>query len=557
MSLFFRLNDASHASPVSRLRLGEIATDLAEAGLSTLGTLLSRIEMEPRGILGIPGLNRTSAIQLTLALGTLASLIDEDGNIDWDGFHPPGRVLPSTRNAAEPPLETVFVDADKMEWVGEEGDVVPMEDPLDGQAFIESFPEVIAAIIRTRTHEADRLILTGRLARQPHERRSLEQVAAASPGSLTRERIRQRERKILDHLASALLLDRSRRLGLSFRPSFANYWKQAAEWFGQKEEVTFSNFIEGLEKAWNVPADRLFVHLPLIMSVLTRKATLPEGIRVQLKLDPRIYRKLDERVAKLPLTSLATGAATDELAKIGVENIGELFQLVRTGLGPSPSSRSGKAINRVTAAVMDAVGEDGSIDWTRYGEEMGLLFLPEQDSASGADFLSRLPHDMELIVNANANSSRALQIFKARISVPRASRLTLAGVADLLDTHGSHIKRDESILLARLHDQLVDGDFRCSRVMFSPRFLEHWADAAVFHRRCGGEFSRFCALAADRWELDGSGSGRSLEILWAILDQYPGGRPAGSRRKPRASFVAGSSRAAEGTIVLRGFRRVH
>ena len=71
--------------------------------------------------------------------------------------------------------------------------------------FIDSFPEVIDAIIRSRKHEADRLILTERLARQPHERKTLEQVAAAAPGSLTRERIRQRERKVLEKLADCLL----------------------------------------------------------------------------------------------------------------------------------------------------------------------------------------------------------------------------------------------------------------------------------------------------------------------------------------------------------------
>ena len=54
---------------------------------------------------------------------------------------------------------------------------MPSRKVKDGNGFIDSFPEVIDAIIRSRKHEADRLILTERLARQPHERKTLEQVA--------------------------------------------------------------------------------------------------------------------------------------------------------------------------------------------------------------------------------------------------------------------------------------------------------------------------------------------------------------------------------------------
>src|SRR5690606_15435394 len=151
--------------------------------------------------------------------------------------------------------------------------------------------------------------------------------------------------------------------------------------------------------------------------------------------------------------------------------------------------------------LTDALSDDGRIDWPRYAQAMGLASLPEVDPASPAQFLANLSHDMEAIVRINAISARATQILKVRIAVPRTSRLTLAEAAALLGTHGPTIKREESLLLAALNDQLIDRDFTRSRVRYGPRFLDYWADAALIHHECGGSFAVFCALVSERWEV--------------------------------------------------------
>ena len=557
-ALFFTLSEASHAVPVSFLRLGTVTTDLADAGLTTLGSLLSRVEIEPRGIEGIPGLDRTAVLHIYHTLEALAAVVDDEGNIDWEGFNPDSGAIPSAP-IVDPQVsqESAIQPAASDDARESEVESVPSDEVKDGYGFIDSFPEVINAIIRTRKHEADRLILTERLARQPHERKTLEQVAAAVPGSLTRERIRQRERKILEQLAGALLYGRPERLGLSFRSSFTSYWRQAGQWFGQKQEVTFANFIQGLQEAWSVPADRLFIHLPLIMSVLTSKATIPERMRSQMKLDPRVYRKLDDETRQLPLTKLATGKFTGEIMEYGVETIGDLFELVRAGRGPDPWTRAGKIITQVIAGLTEALAENGSITWPRYAQAMGLVRLPEDDSSSAAEFLRKLSHDMEMIIGANAISARATQIFTVRIAVPRTSRLTLAEAAAVLNTHGPIIKRVESLLLAALNDQLIDRDFTRSRVMYEPRFLDHWADAALIHHECEGDFALFCALVSKRWGVSRHQLDESAEILWAVLNEYPGGRPAMKRTRPEHLLPGNVQRTLEGLIVLRGFRRVH
>lgn len=87
----FRLSGASHAVPVSFLRLGAVTADLSDAGISLL---LSRIEIGPHCIRGIPEPNRTAALKIHQTLEALAAVVDDQGNIDWEGFDPDNGVLP-------------------------------------------------------------------------------------------------------------------------------------------------------------------------------------------------------------------------------------------------------------------------------------------------------------------------------------------------------------------------------------------------------------------------------------------------------------------------------
>ncbi len=557
-AVIYRLNEESRAAPVSLLRLGPVTDDLTRAGLATLGALLVRIEVEPRGLQSIPGLGRTAASTITRRLEALSSVVDDEGNIDWEEFDAGGRGLAIIHTAAcrmpQEEADQPPIDHSAQEHKSE---VVPSEKIVDGKGFIDSFPEVIEAIIRTRTHEADRLILIERLARQPHERRTLEQVAAAAPGSLTRERIRQREKRILECLAGALLYDRADRLGLAFSSSFTAYWKKAAEWFGRKEQVSFADFIQGLQEAWDVQADTLFVHLPLIFSVLTKKATFPESMRERMKLDPKVYRQLDESIRQLPLTRLAIGKSTGELMQHGVETIGDLFDLVRLGNGLDLRTRLGRVVTQAAAGLTEAIAEDGSIDWLRYAEKTGLVCLPECDPSSAEKFLEDLPVNMEVIIRVNAVAKSAVQVFRARVAVPRASRLTLAETAATLVTHGPSIKRIESLMLGMLNDQLIERDFTRSKVMYPTRFLGFWSDSAFAHRQCGGDFTEFCERLSQDWIVSWRHYERSFEVLWSVLNQYPGGRPSTKRPRLDRSATVGAHPPSNDMIVLRGFRRVH
>lgn len=557
-SLFFRLNATARAAPVSALHIDEVAEVLAAVGLDTLGALLGRIERDRQWTHGIPNFNNAAVSHVRQRLSALSSSIDDDGDIDWQAFEQTCGIAFGTAESkrAAPKIHVQDVAAGDR-YLAATRELVPCQDVANGHEFVRAFPEVIAALIRTREHEVDRLILIERLTKPPNERKTLDQLASAISGPLTRERVRQREKKLIDQLANALLFNRCKRLGVNFRESFTRYWQSGADRFGQKQVIDFDEFIQGLCDSWNVRPEEIFIHLPLLTSVLTSKATIPEQMRNQMKLDPRIYRELDPDTRAKPLRKLATGKASDEIRSYGIDTVGELIDAVRIGRGPDLRTRAGRISELLVSALAEGMTSDRVFDWKRYAWKLGLVNLPLNDSSSAEEFLGNLAGDIEAIIQNNGMTARAADIFKLRVAVPRAARLTLSEVAVVLNTYGPSVKREESLLLANLNDQLVDRDFTNSRVFYSPRFLNYWEEASRIYEDAGNDFEKFCSLAAERWTVSRQLVNKNADILWAVLNQYPSGRPSRKRNRPARQREIVAQRPSSGVIVLRGFRCVH
>jgi hypothetical protein len=575
-SLFFLLSREARATPVYALRLGIVADELEKAGLTTLGALLGMLEADPRGLRNISRLRDVGLKRVQSRVQILAAIVDVEGNVSWDRFDNACRnqggpytdggdantvhtQVPKAGGSENGTHDEPAAEGNQSTEAESGSELVPSCDTQSGQDFIDSLPEVIAAIIRTRTNEADRLILEGRLAKQPHERKTLEQIAAAVPGALSRERIRQREKKLLGLISNALLFGRSLRLGVSFRTDFRSYWENAAAHFSEKEEVTFAEFIGGLQEVWKVSAGQLFPHLPLITSVLTSRATIPEHIRNHLKLDPRIFRELDQSARGTRIMALPCGKAASKLRAYDIETIGELFDALRSGTGPGV--RAGRAVDELVAALVAGITDCGTVDWARFEQKLGVVRLPNRDPESVEEFLQKLIADLRDIIQANRTSDRAADVFSIRIAVPKSKRPTLAEAAAEMNTHGPSIKREESLLLATLNNQLIGRDLTEAAVSIAPCFQGYWEEANVIYKACDSDFLKFCSLLSEQWLAGREIQLATAEVLWAVLDQYPSGRPrsAWKRAKVRSKGAAPvvDSQVIDTVIVLRGFRRVH
>lgn len=522
------MNATAGSHCISMLRLGAKTAALQAAGITTVARLAAAAGDDCGALLRIPTVGKSTADTVVERLASVEHVLEADGSVDWAEF---------AKYSGFP--------------------VAPSGATSSGSGFLAAFPEVIRAAVDSAEDPIDRLILTERLTRPRHAQLTLEEIAAEGPRGLTRERVRQREKALLQTLSDAFLFDEYLSLKLHFRADFTGYWQCAAASFGQRTKLTFEEFIAGLVDVWKVSPSELLEHLPLITSVLTSRAQVPASLQPRASTDPRLFGPIAEGVAALPLTRLAVGGARGELEELGITTIAALVDAARWNRLPAGQSRTGRIVDSVLGALAAALGPDGTTDWPVYAARLSLKTLPDHPTRSADDFLASLRDDLEAILAVSPVPRRSAAIFRLRTGQPKASRMTLAEVAEELDTHGPTIKREETIFLAVLNDQLVERDFSSSTIFYRPDYLQFWREADEEFRQSPAGFGFLCARLAGRWNLNAGFVEEHAEALWAVLDGYPNGRRTSKQSPARQPPAKQGTEAGAVIIVLRGFRRSH
>ena len=519
------LDGAVRDRPVEVLRLGAKAHYLHDAGIHTLGDLAAD------GVIGrlwtLPGIGPKTA---RLAPERLADIRDSaaqnGGEPDWDGI-----------------AEAWGFAATPAEPVG------------NSESFLAALPGVIATVVYAHDNAMDRLILSERISRVRSERMTLEAIGSAF--NVTRERVRQRQVRLLDNLANALINDDQSFMPVHFRESFRQFWVRAGRHFENIAELDYPEFERGLEEVWGVPAGELAPFMPLAV------ATLADGVRIPAPgpvLHP-LLATMPEVVLDQPLNDFPFRRAREGLEAAGLTSLGLLLDAARDN--KLPTGRDGRIAIDILNGVGRALAEGPVGDADAWAAGLGLIALPRIDPTDGAAFIDALDEALAEAARANATSGRAEQIYRLRTRIARRRRPTLQDIAVALATHGPTVKREETVLLASLHTQLVEGDMTDATVVWRPGFLNFFKIATEVHALADGDYSLFCSSLGRRWNCDPDAVRERVEGLWAVLSLYPGGRRARlvmnrSEAPARVREKASPPRPAPGgVVVLRGFRRPH
>ena len=194
-----------------------------------------------------------------------------------------------------------------------------------GREFLNALPVVLEEIAAHLSDPVYAAIFQERLSKASNKKKTLEEIGSSLPKKITRERVRQKENKLLYQLVRALVWDKSADLGLHFkpslgihfRPSFTRWWRVAAEFLSGREDIDFDEFLSGLCNVWQVDAGQLTEHLPIILSIVTGDGGMPEGFRSAARLDHRLYGDLHDETRQLPLSKLRVGKYASQLEAWG------------------------------------------------------------------------------------------------------------------------------------------------------------------------------------------------------------------------------------------------
>ncbi|WP_133169788.1 hypothetical protein [Yoonia maritima] len=534
------LSELALSLDIGVLHLGPKTEKLRSKGLSRVRELLGVPLPE---ILSWQGMGRSTTSRIQEGVEALKRAQVPEGDIDWEIYcdHMQLTLLPKQ------PLSQTMSET------------------------IVLLPSVIEETVLAGETEDNRLILEKRIMKPPDERMTLEAVSELMPVKITRERVRQKEAKILKRLASALIYNDYAQSPYHFRPEFTAPWSKAADQFASSEdEISLTSLVEGLEIAWGVSRDVFSEQLPLITAIITGDLASGDEFKRALPVEMPLLLQGSGLAMELPLKRLQIGKAANSFAEMGIDTISDFLNAITSGEVEIDENTASRTTYEQVNIFAQCVEENGEINWPQYAQDAGVPDLPAYQIETPQNFLEAIIPTAISVLQARQLSARAPDIFKLRTSVGLATRPTMDAMAAELGGFGPTIKLVETKLLRFLSEVFIEGNVALARSHVDEEFLSYWAILDDSFTKFDGDVEHLVRDLCEKWGISEEELNKYLPAIVAILTGYPMGRLTRhntvDRKKPTSSRTRHVQKVLNvreehdfvpRMVSLRGFRRTH
>ena len=521
------LNPLVSSIPSAYFHLGPRAAALQKAGYETLRDLAHWYE---NGCATLPAFGKKSVFHAKRMLESLNDTLGQDGIPDWDKF---------CKNAGITLLpKTPYIQGE--------------------QSILKIIPDVIEGIIESAADEIEADILRNRLTQVSGKQLTLEELGQKH--GVTRERIRQKQKKLLIEISNGLMDGRYEKSEYRFRSEFAAVWHKAEQAFEGRGELDASTFLSQLGSAWGVKIGDLLEHLPFIFAVLTSTHSIPNNFRVYLQYPILTSKGLNDELLGKSTKQLRLGKKVEFLHELNIATVGELLEMFRA----FPDEFSGSEFHELFYSLetfLQSLDAPSDFYWDAYYHYAGLTLLPSAALSSPKDFLDALKPTLVMALELGEDDyykfSREVLMYRSFSS--RDNRSTAQHLADLVGTTAANIYRVERELNSRLRSVLVERNFSRVSVIFTDDFLDFWSQIEAAYKE-GESVEEYQRKLVQAWGLSHEEIRDYIDLFWSILTNHPPGRNRNwykgvkrPRKKPKLSLEHASAP----VIVLRKARRVH
>ena len=521
------LSSAIKSIPLGVIHLEVEGRPLKKRGISTVGDFL---ELKEEELNSIKGLGKKKIQRIHDVLQAIRMNILENDEVDWVTF--------------AKSLDIPVIPSTGTPWSGED--------------FLQMVPGINLEIIASCDDPMEKMIFSERLIKKNSQQKTLD--ALGKPFGVTRERIRQKEAKLLSGLSNGILYNEYCKRNFRFTPEFSKFFRDAAKSFSnESDSLTFEYFITKLADVWKVKPLQILPHWAFITAILTSKAKRPEGMRADDHIPLSLCLNLPNNIAQKPLTQLLLKKHIKDFHKVGILTIGDAIEhIVKGDTSIDRKSETFSVFNRILNDI-EKTRDDAEYDqffWLRYARNAGLKVLPSNIINGPEEFLSCLNETLLSTLEINTNRKYLTDIFRLRTSRSLNDRLTLEKTANALGTVGPSVKNIETELVTLLHSQLIEKNFTSSNAFFHKKFLKYWEEANEVYEKTK-EFTLFKESLSVKWDVNFHALAKHADLIWTVLNLYPQGRNVTRKVEKRIPDHNQSPlKQKTGVIKLRGFRNV-
>jgi len=461
---------------------------LQREGVIDLKELVQKTEVD---LLKIPGFGKESLSGLQETLGSFGlSLAMGSSDVIW--------VSPEKNIEAK----VLF------EYIPENFDVA--------KNFGDSIGEFIAQYVMTIPKKSHQLIFERRITARTKNIPALEEVGAEL--GITRERVRQLERKIIQQLVRVifrgLVLKGNRRIDYDF----AKMWDKVGTNFRELSEISVTDFINEILTSWDVSFEDIEQYFNFISVIFTGKVKSNLVSEYRIK-DPRVA-SLREKFQfngdhKLSHFRLG-GRAHNYLVKKEILTINDLLDFLDSQGKLSMNMQS--IVDDLMLAPLDM---HGNVKWLDFFAKKGFESLERRPLYTHQIFMKELYNLMADALGKSDVPKNSQEIFKLRTSKHPSNRPTFMTLSQILEGNPVQpiISRNQRIFLEKLHDIFVGKNYSEAYFSLSDDLIGYFDESKEIYQLAENDFKKFIYLVKIRFgiknlDLD------SVSTLWTILDGY-------------------------------------
>ena len=524
-----RLDNSELSISLKGIHLGKKNDAFARDGINTLGDL---IELASKGFPSIRSVGPKTMRKVEEVLSAVSTSLNEAGKVDWGKF---------ADRLGMPMIPTSFRIT-------------------SGEDFVSSLPTVCDELISVCRDETERDIFRERMTKKRSIQKTLSELGAIH--NVTRERIRQKEKMLLNRLSDALLYDEYLDLEFRFSSDFSRYFKQAASAFRKDERsLSIEQFLLRIQEVWGVHRSKIIPHATLITSILTLSSVKSSDLQIDQALPILLWDSLPVHVVEKPLKELPLGGHIAFFQSHGLSTLGGLISaILNREIEFAKNNIHFQCIKSIMddlASTLDS-GVNEEYFWLEFAAIRGMDIVPISKVDGVYSFIDSLHAALICSISANQASKINEQIYSLRTSKSLQERKTLEETSSAVGGYGSDIKKKETRFVRMLNQHLIDGDLTNSGVFYRSDFRKYWNQANQVYQS-SRDFPDFSVQIAKSWGVPISVLSQHVDIIWTVLNIYPNARKVTKlgQQKQGPSEKIVSAETNFGIIKLRGFRSVH
>jgi len=427
-------------------------------------------------------------------------------------------------------------------------EIIPAADHLEGADLFDAISSVLQAVAEADGSGAALLIVEHRICSGGSDGASLEDIAAMLPVRITRERVRQIEKRILQTAATLLLSPFPVMGTVIVRPSLRERFRGLAKSLEEREQIGPEELAVLISTEWNCDLVQAVRVLPRVMAVIEGTARTVAELRRLVDSPAHYLRPLGRVAASWSAQNI--GAERGLALKLEELAIRNLEDLRRAWIGGCDFGRHETYVRHVLDATDRATTDEVTFA-DRLAELTHRPVVPLQRK-KWSDYIASIPEDVAAVISAGTFWSDAELIFRQRTSALPNERITMDALGERLGRLGVTVKRTETDTLMRLASAILKGQEGNAQCIFRPDWLALWHELGKIHERFADDQKSFRRSIEQLYGVEEEVMTMSIPSIWAILTGLPTRQSYG-----RSRIDSGPKLSTLSPVRLAGFRTVH